>query len=440
MPSTSSGSERLNGTLSRAIGSFMVKNAIYAQSGGVTAVINASACGVIETTRRHKDKIGKLYAAANGIIGALCEELVDTSEESNEAISALRHTPGGAFGSCRYKLKEPVFDTREYERLIEVFKAHDIGYFFYNGGGDSADTCHKISKFSEKAGYPIQAIHIPKTIDNDLPFMDTCPGFGSVAKYVAVSTRETAFDVRAMSHTSTKVFVFEVMGRHTGWIAAAGALAADERTDLPIMILVPELPFETHRFMAKVTEMMARYGYCVIVASEGLQDTDGRFIADQGTHDAFGHTQLGGVAPVIADLVKSKLGHKSHWAVADYLQRAARHLASSIDTSQAYEVGKAAVEMAIAGDTDIMVSIVRTSSNPYTWEMGRVPLAQVANVERRLPQGFISSDGFGITPTCREYILPLLRGEDYPPYENGLPNYVTLKNERIPQCLAPFQL
>ncbi len=415
-----------------------MKNAFYAQSGGVTAVINVSACGVIAAARRHSDKIGKLYAGRDGILGALTEDLLDTSAESGAAIAALRHTPAGAFGSCRYKLKDPDVDNREFQRLMEVFEAHDIGYFFYNGGGDSADTCLKISKFFEKFGHPIKAIHIPKTIDNDLPFTDTCPGFGSVAKYVAVSTRETAFDVRAMARTSTRVFVFEVMGRHTGWIAAAGALATDENSDLPIVILVPEITFEVDPVMAKVADMVARYGYCVIVVSEGIQAADGRFIADQRVRDPFGHTQLGGVAPVIAGLVGSQLRHKCRWAVADYLQRAARHLVSGTDVLQAYAVGKAAVDMAIAGENAVMASIVRTSSNPYAWEIGKVPLAQVANVERRLPRDFISADGFGITPECRRYLSPLIQGEDYPPYENGLPNYVTLKNELAPKRLPPF--
>ncbi len=418
----------------------MAKNAFYAQSGGVTAVINVSACGVIETAREHKDKIGKLLAGRNGIIGALTEELIDTSTERSAAIAALRHTPAGAFGSCRYKLKDPETDKREYERLIDVFKAHDIGYFFYNGGGDSADTCHKISTFSEKVGYPVQAIHVPKTIDNDLPFTDTCPGFGSVAKYVAVSTRETAFDVRAMSRTSTKVFVIEVMGRHAGWIAAAGALAADENNDIPVVMLFPEIPFDAPRLIGKVKQMVEKHEHCVIVVSEGTKSADGRFIADQGTRDAFGHVQLGGAAPVVADLVKAELGYKSHWAVSDYLQRAARHIASGTDVAQAYAVGSAAVEMAIAGDNAVMPSIVRTSSNPYTWEIGKVDLAQVANVEKLVPRDFISDDGFGITAACREYLVPLIQGEDYPPYHNGMPNYVTLKNEMIPKRLDPFEL
>ena len=317
----------------------MAKNAFYAQSGGVTAVINASACGVIEAARRHGGKIGKVYAGRNGIIGALTEELIDTSAESDAAIAALRHTPSGAFGSCRFKLKDLEKSKREYERLIEVFKAHDIGYFFYNGGGDSADTCYKVSQLSEKLGYPVQAIHVPKTIDNDLPITDTCPGFGSVAKYIAISTREASYDVRSMSKTSTKVMVIEVMGRHAGWIAAAGGLAADAENDIPVLILFPEIEFDQEKFLAEVKAKVEKYDYCTVIVSEGAKYPDGRFLAEQGTKDAFGHAQLGGAAPVVADMVRKAFGYKFHWAVADYLQRAARHIASGTDVAQAYAVG-----------------------------------------------------------------------------------------------------
>jgi 6-phosphofructokinase 1 len=418
-----------------------IKNAFYAQSGGVTAVINASACGLIETARQHGDRIGKVYAGRNGIIGALTEDLIDTSQESAEAIAALRTTPSGAFGSCRYKLKSLEENLREYERLIEVFKAHDIGYFFYNGGGDSADTCHKVSQLSEKMGFPIQAIHIPKTVDNDLPITDNCPGFGSVAKYIAVSTREASFDVASMYKTSTKVFVLEVMGRHAGWIAAAGGLAADADHDLPILILFPEITFDQAAFLAKVQEKVDRYGYCSVVVSEGVKGPDGKFLSDQGLRDAFGHAQLGGVAPVVANIIKNELGHKYHWAVADYLQRAARHVASKTDVEQAYALGKAGVEMALEGKNAIMPAILRTSDEPYAWEIGAADLADVANVEKMMPEDFISEDGFGITEACRRYLEPLIQGEDYPPYANGLPSYVTLKNAAVPKKLnTEFEL
>ena len=418
----------------------MAKNAFYAQSGGVTAVINASACGVIETAGRHTDKIARVYAGRNGIIGALTEDLIDTSMEDDAAIAALRYTPSGAFGSCRFKLKDLEKSKREYERLIEVFKAHDIGYFFYNGGGDSADTCFKVSQLSETMGYPVQAIHVPKTVDNDLPITDNCPGFGSVAKYIAVSTREASYDVRSMARTSTKVFVIEVMGRHAGWIAAAGGLAADAENDIPIVILFPEIEFDQAAFIARVKALVEKYDYCSVVVSEGAKHPDGRFLAEQGTKDAFGHAQLGGAAPVVADMVRQALGYKFHWAVADYLQRAARHIASATDVEQAYAVGQAAVEFAVAGENAIMPAIVRTSSSPYKWEIGKAPLAKVANVEKMMPREFISADGFGITQACRTYLTPLIQGEAYPPYLDGMPRYVTLKNTGVDKRLGEFKL
>ena len=413
-----------------------IKNAFYAQSGGVTAVINASACGVIETARQHSDRIANVIAGRNGIIGALNEDLIDTGKESDAAIAALRHTPSGAFGSCRYKLEGLDRNRAEYERLIEVFKAHNIGYFFYNGGGDSADTCHKVSQLSDQMGFPIQAIHIPKTVDNDLPVTDTCPGFGSVAKYIAVSTREASFDVQSMARTSTKVFVIEVMGRHAGWIAAAGGLAADDNNDIPVVILFPEVQFDQQRFLARVRENVERHEYCTVVVSEGAKWPDGKFLAEQGTKDAFGHAQLGGAAPVIAAMIKQELGYKYHWAVADYLQRAARHIASKTDVDQAYAVGKAAVQYALDGRNAIMVTIDRLSDDPYTWAVGEAALAEVANKEKKMPAEFISEDGFGITPACRRYLQPLIAGEDYPAYVNGMPVYIQLQNNAVPKKLA----
>ncbi len=417
------------------------KNAFYAQSGGVTAVINASAAGVIETARKHKSKIGKVFAGRNGIIGALTEELLDTGKESARAIAALKHTPGGAFGSARYKLRPFDKDPAQYERLLEVFRAHDIGYFFYNGGGDSADTCLKVSQLAEKLGYPLQAIHVPKTVDNDLPITDNCPGFGSVAKYVAVSTREATLDVASMALTSTKVFIVEVMGRHAGWIAAAGGLASSKELALPILILFPEVVFDQAKFLARVDAMVKKHGYCSVVVSEGVKGSDGKFLSDQGLRDAFGHAQLGGVAPVVASMVKSGLDLKYHWAVADYLQRAARHIASKTDVAQSYAVGKAAVELALKGHNAVMPTIVRTSNQPYKWKIGMAALDKVANVEKMMPQDFITADGFGITEKCRQYLAPLIQGEDYPPYRNGLPDYVRLKNVAVPKKLAaPFKV
>ncbi|MDP3562556.1 MAG: 6-phosphofructokinase [Legionellaceae bacterium] len=405
-----------------------MKNVMYAQSGGVTAVINASACAVIQTARQHPEQMGTVYAAKNGIIGALNEELIDTSLESDAAIAKLMHTPSGAFGSCRYKLKD---NGPEFTRLLEVFKAHNIGYFFYNGGGDSQDTANKIAKMSQDIGYPVTCIGIPKTVDNDLPFTDACPGFGSVAKYVAISTREAGFDVASMAASSTKVFILEVMGRHAGWIAAASGLAGIDNHEPPHIILFPEVPFDQARFLQRVSECEQKYGYCVVVVSEGIRNQDGQFLSDAGLRDAFGHAQLGGVAPVLAQLIKTELNLKYHWAVADYLQRAARHIASSVDVEQAYALGKAAVELALSGHNAVMPIIVREEDSPYRWSISHVPLADVANQEKKMPESFISSDGMGITDACRRYLAPLIQGEAYPPYIDGLPDYVRLKNQLV---------
>ena len=412
------------------------RNAFYAQSGGVTAVINTSAAAVIETARKHRDRIGKVYAGRNGIIGALTEDLIDTSRESAKAIAALRYTPAGAFGSCRYKLKGLDESRAQYERLLDVFRAHDIGYFFYNGGNDSADTCLKVSQMAQKLGYPLIAVHVPKTVDNDLPITDNCPGFGSVAKYVATSMREAAFDVASMAKTSTKVFVLEVMGRNAGWITAAVGMADDAATPIPIVLLFPEIPFDEAAFLANVEAKVKKFGYCCIGVSEGLRNGAGELMAEAGTKDAFGHAQLGGVGPLIATLVKDKLGHKYHWAVADYLQRAARHLASKTDVLQSYAVGKAAVELAVKGHNAVMPAITRVADKPYRWKITVAPLADVANVEKMLPRTFISSDGYGITAKARAYLGPLMKGEDPPPFKDGLPQYERLRNVAVPKKLA----
>jgi 6-phosphofructokinase 1 len=411
------------------------KNAFYAQSGGVTAVINASACGVLETARKYRTHIAKVYAGRHGIIGALTEDLIDTSRESRTTIAGLRHTPGGAFGSARYKLAGLDKNRAQYERLIEVFRAHDIGYFFYNGGNDSMDTAHKVSQISVQMGYPMVSIGIPKTVDNDLPVTDCCPGFGSAAKYIAVSTREAALDVLSMARTSTKVFVLEVMGRHAGWMAAAGGLAGSRKGDAPHIILFPEITFDRERFLARVKQSVEKYGYCVIVVSEGVRDADGKFLAEAGTRDAFGHAQLGGVGPVVAQMTQAAFGYKFHWAVADYLQRSARHIASKVDVDQAYAVGKAAVEFAVKGRNAVMPVIVRKSSAPYRWSIGEAPLAAVANEEKKVPRNFITADGFGITAACRRYLAPLIGGEAYPPYKDGLPAYVTIEGAAVPKRL-----
>ena len=413
-------------------------NAFYAQSGGVTPVINASAAGVIQTAAQYPNKINKVYAGKNGIIGALSEELIDTSLISAANIEALKSTPAGAFGSCRYKLKSIEDFRAQYQRLIEVFEAHDIRYFFYNGGGDSQDTCYKVSQLADTMGYPITCIGIPKTIDNDLPFTDCSPGFGSVAKYVAVSILEASMDIASMSASSTKVFVMEVMGRHAGWIAAAAGLANDERGLGPDIILFPEVPFNQSAFLKKVNDTVASKGQCNIVVSEGVRYADGTFLTQSDQQDDFGHTQLGGVAPLITQMIGDNLKLKCHWAVCDYLQRAARHIGCKTDIEQAYAVGKAAVELAMAGNNAVMPIIVRTQDAPYQWEIGSAPLAEVANHEEKMPEDYISDDGFSISPACRRRLAPLIEGEDFPSFTGGLPDYVVLKKQLLEKKLPPF--
>ena len=416
-----------------------VRNALYAQSGGVTSVINATACAVIESSRKSK-KIGKVFAGKNGIVGILQEDLIDTSIEDIKEINKLMHTPGGVFGSCRHKLKDAKHNKREYRRLIEVFKAHNIGYFFYNGGGDSQDTSNKIAQYTKEEGFPVTCIGIPKTIDNDLPFTDNCPGFGSVAKYIATSTKEAALDVKSMSSSSTKVFILEVMGRHAGWLAASSGLAQSKNNSAPHIILLPEVPFNENKFLKRVKDSVKKEGYCVVVVSEGAKYKNGKFLADAGTVDSFGHKQLGGVAPRIAALINKKLGLKYHWAVSDYLQRSARHISSQVDLDQAYAVGKAAVEFAAAGENSIMPIIVRKKSKPYSWDIGKVKLSKVANVERKMPKNFISKDGFGITQSCKNYLSPLIQGEAMVPFKDGVIHTASLKNRLVRKKLRSFKV
>ncbi len=416
------------------------KNALYCQSGGVTAVINATACGVIQTARKSAD-VGTVFGGKNGIMGVLREQLVDTAQHSDEDIAALMHTPGGAFGSCRFKLKDPEAQKKEYDRLVDVFEAHNIGYFLYNGGGDSSDTAHKVSQMAQARGLDVTCIGVPKTIDNDLPVTDTCPGFGTTAKYIATSVMEASLDVESMAESSTKVFIMEVMGRHAGWIAAAGGLAGKNHDEPPQIILFPEIPFDQAAFLERVKWSVDNHGYCSIVVSEGVQDKEGKFLADAGTTDAFGHAQLGGVATVIAQMVRNELGFKYHYAISDYLQRSARHLASKTDLEQAFAVGKRAMELAIEGRNAVMPVIRRLSENPYTWDITTAELKDLANVEKMLPREYITDDGFGITEACRQYLQPLIEGEAFPPFkDNGLPHYVRLSQELTPQKLPAFDI
>ena len=411
-------------------------NAFYAQSGGVTSVINASACGVIESIRENRNTFGKLLAGANGILGALNEELIDTSLETKAAIAKLRYTPGGAFGSCRYKLKSFEENEREYKRLIDVFRAHGIRYFFYNGGGDSQDTANKVSELGKKLDFPVQCIGIPKTVDNDLPHTDCSPGFGSVAKYIAISTKEAALDIQSMCATSTKVFVLEVMGRHAGWIAASSVLAREVEADAPHIVLLPEIPFSKKSFLKKVNRTVKEKGFCVVVVSEGVRDSKGKFLSDSAAgKDAFGHLQLGGVAPVIANMVTDNLRFKNHWAVADYLQRSARHIASGVDVEQAYQVGRAAVKFALQGKTAVMPTIIRKNDQPYRWSIGEVKLSRVANIEKKMPRSYIDAEGFNITKKGRNYLAPLIKGEDFPKFQNGMPVYAKLRRQLVAKKL-----
>ena len=416
------------------------KNAFYAQSGGPTAVINASALGVIEQACHYPEQIGTVFAGKNGILGALHEELIDTSTEAPELLQSLRYQPGSAFGSCRYKLKKIEDDDRDYKRLIEVFKAHNIGYFFYNGGGDSQDTAYKISQIGQTLNYPLTCIGIPKTIDNDLAFTDHCPGFGSVAKYIAISILEASRDLASMAASSTKVFIMEVMGRHTGWIAAAGGLAQHNPDDPPHIILFPEMVFEPESFLQKVRQSIQNHGFCSIVVSEGIRYANGNFVSDSGTVDAFGHHQLGGVAPRLQHLIQTELNFKCHWAVSDYLQRSARHIASAIDCEQAYAMGSAAVDTAMSGTNNVMMTIERKNTPDYKWSIGTAPLAEVANVEKTVPRDFISEDGFSITQACRDYLEPLIQGEAYPPYKNGLPLYQSLSLNCVAKKCEPVSV
>ena len=417
----------------------MRKNAFYAQSGGVTSVINATAAALILETKKHKSKIKKVYAGKNGILGALKEELIDTSEESFSAINSLKSRPGGIFGSCRFKLKSFEENKKEYLRLVEVFKAHDIGYFFYNGGNDSADTAFKVSQISKKLGYPINCIAIPKTVDNDLAVTDSCPGFGSAAKYIATSVFEASLDVASMSETSTKVFILEVMGRHAGWMAASSALARSKKNNAPHIILFPEISFNQTNFVKKVKEVVKNRGYCVIVASEGVKNSKGKFLAESNTKDAFGHSQLGGVAPYLAGLVSQKLSLKNHWAVSDYLQRSARHISSTTDLNHAEAVGIHAVKYAVNGMNSVMPVIVRTKGKKYSWKIEPAQLSKIANVEKKLPNSFISKNGFDITPSAIKYLKPLIQGEAFPKFKNGIPHIQELKLVEVKKKLPTWK-
>ncbi|MDH4225208.1 MAG: 6-phosphofructokinase [Deltaproteobacteria bacterium] len=414
------------------------KNAIYAQSGGVTSVINASAYGVI-TAAMESGKIGSVLAGMNGINGVIEEDLIDLSREKPEVIESLRAMPGGAFGSCRRKLKDMDKDKAVFQRILDVCAAHDVGYFFYNGGNDSMDTCHKLAQFAKANNAPLTVVGVPKTVDNDLPITDCSPGFASAAKYNVISMMEASRDLESMARDSTKVFVMETMGRHAGWIAAATGLAQITEKDGPHIILLPEVPMDHGRLMAKVKATVEKIGYCAITVSEGAQTPDGKFLAESGTRDAFGHAQLGGAGTALQEMIKKELGYKTHGALLDYCQRSARHISSKVDVEQAIASGKKAVELALKGESGQMAIIVRESAKPYKWSMGQTSAGNIANAEKVMPKEFISEDGMHITQAFRDYCLPLIEGEDPPPFKNGMPVYLRLEKHMAPKKLPAFK-
>tara|TARA_Y100000766_G_scaffold285136_1_gene306621 strand:+ start:3221 stop:4444 length:1224 start_codon:yes stop_codon:yes gene_type:complete len=400
-----------------------MKNAFYAQSGGVTSVINSSAFGLFSEL---KEKVpeANIYVGKNGIVGLIDNEVYDLSK-SKKPLELLLDSPGGMFGSCRYKLPEKE-DEKFYQDLFKQLDKYSIGHFFYNGGNDSADTCYKISEAAKKLNYSLNAIAIPKTIDNDLAITDNCPGFGSVAKYIATSVKEASLDIKSMCKTSTKVFILEVMGRHAGWIAAAAELANDDENTYVHKILIPEIPLNEEAFLAGVQKDVEEFGYSVIVASEGLKNQNGKFYSASDKKDSFGHNQLGGLAPKLANLIDKNLNYKYHWSVSDYLQRSARHISSKTDIEQAISVGKAAANMALNNKNGFMPVICRDSNSPYSWSIKESELMHIANKEKTIPANFISEDGFRISQNGVDYLKPLTIGESYPKYRDGIPVYEQL--------------
>jgi 6-phosphofructokinase 1 len=410
---------------------------LYAQAGGVTAVINASAAAVIEAARARASEHGGVLAARNGVLGLLAEELVDTAALDVDDLALLRQTPGGYFGSCRFDLDDPQTNPRQFDRIFEVLAAHDVGAFLYNGGNGSMDAVLKLSQAARERGYPLVCVGVPKTVDNDLLETDCCPGFGSAAKYIATAMLEAGRDVEAMASRRGRVFVMEVMGRNAGWLAAASALAARNPDEAPHIVLLPELPFDEGRFLRKVKACVTRLGYCAITAAEGIRTADGRALMEQG-RDALGHVQLGGVGQWLARLIHRHLAYKHHWAVPDYLQRAAGHLASATDLAQAEAVGRAAVDCALDGRDAVMPAIHRLGDAPYRWEVRPVGLEGIANLERQLPPGFIAEDGFGISAAGRRYFAPLIEGEPAVRYAAGLPLHLTRRLPLLPRRLGGY--
>lgn len=405
-------------------------NIVVAQSGGPTAVINASLAGVIHEAGRHPE-IESIYGALNGIRGVLDEEMVDLTEEKNTTIEGLKTCPAAALGTVRYKIKPD-----DYARALEVFQAHNVRYFFYAGGNDSMDTADKIAKLAVERNFELRVIGIAKTIDNDLAITDHCPGYGSVVKYNATALIELARDAEAMSNGDL-VSILEVMGRHSGWIAAGAALAKKSEFDPPHIILLPEVVFNPDKFLADCRAALSRYRYCVVVVGEGLVDAEGRQIAADDKVDAFGHKQLGGIGDYLRKWIEEKTKFKARAAKLGIVQRAATHLMSRTDRDEAYEVGQAAVRAAIAGETGKMVTLVRESNSPYQCRTGLAPLADIANGEKLLPKDWIAENGISMKQEFLDYARPLIQGEVPIPFEDGLPKYVRLEKIPVDKKCAP---
>ncbi|KUJ75795.1 6-phosphofructokinase [Thiomicrospira sp. XS5] len=417
------------------------RNVIYAQAGGVTAVINASAAGVIEMVKRHPEKFGKVYAAINGIVGVLEERLTDASRFSEDTLDRLKTQPGAAFQACRFDLDGIDENPGQYQRVLEVFRTYDIGYFFYNGGNGSMVTAQKVADYCSAHGHPVTCIGVAKTIDNDLALSHCSPGFGSAAKYIATSLLEATMDLFSMHNTSTKFFALEAMGRNVGWLTIAGGLIKTAMPDVPLLILPAERPFERSKFLDRVQHLIDTKGYCVCIVSEGLMDMDGHYISIENVEHTHNndYTQLGGVAHTLSGLVSNTFNCKTHSAVPDYLQRSASHLVSQTDWEMAYRAGKAAVQAALDGKHGVLPVIEVIDTHPLVWRYKNVDLFEVADLEKSVPDEFLTEDGMDITPAAIDYLLPLIKGERHIQYCNGLPDIYPMQFELVEQQLPKYK-
>jgi len=416
-------------------------NVLYAQAGGVSAVINASAAAVIEKVQKHPDQFGKIYTALNGIKGVLEEALIDVSNMSSETLERLKHQPGAAFKACRFDLDPLEHNTAQYERVLEVFKTYEIGYFFYNGGNGSMVTAQKVADYCGEHGHPVICVGVAKTIDNDLDLSHCSPGFGSAAKYIATSFLEASLDIISMHETSSKFFVMECMGRNTGWLTLAAGLAKEVIPDLPLILLPAERAFNKTLFIQKVEQLISEKGYCVCAVSEGLQDEQGEYLAIAGIEHTLerDYTQLGGVGSYLSHMVSQHIQSKTHCAVPDYLQRSASHIVSQTDWQMAYDAGKASVEAALRGAHGVLPIIEVTGENPLTWCFKTVELEAVANLEKTVPDNFLTEDGMDITPAALDYLRPLIQGERPVHFKNGLPDIAIMSFVQVQKKLTPFR-